>query len=178
MSDAEVATAFPGPLMKETEKGFREEYFFLSNFYVAPVTIEYRGEQFTLPTGEHVFQGMKVAAALEPGNNVAALRALEQAPTPAKAKYWGRSIRIDVQNWNRMSEQCMRRTLELKFDQHPDLMTKLLGTADLALVEYNDWNDIIWGKNQHTREGQNKLGKLLMELRAKERQKLNDDIFG
>lgn len=161
-----------GIVVKETENGFRDEYFFLSNFFVAPVTIDYQGEQFTFSTGEHLFQGMKVAAALEPAKNIEALRSLEKAPTPAKAKYWGRSIRIDVEKWNRLSEQCMRRTLELKFEQNPALLKKLLATDTVELVEYNDWNDTLWGKNQKTREGHNKLGKLLMELRDKERQRL------
>lgn len=161
-----------GIVVKETENGFRDGYFFLSNFFVAPVTIDYQGEQFTFSTGEHLFQGMKVAAALEPAKNIEALRSLEKAPTPAKAKYWGRSIRIDVEKWNRLSEQCMRRTLELKFEQNPALLKKLLATDTVELVEYNDWNDTLWGKNQKTREGHNKLGKLLMELRDKERQRL------
>jgi ribA/ribD-fused uncharacterized protein len=163
--------------LQETENGFRDEYFFLSNFFVAPVTIDYQGEQFTFSTGEHLFQGMKVAAALQPEMNVSALHALEKAPTPAKAKYWGRSIRIDVEKWNKLSEQCMKRTLELKFSQHPDLMKKLVDTGELHLVEYNDWNDKLWGKSQQTREGQNKLGKLLMELRDEERQRLNGSLL-
>jgi ribA/ribD-fused uncharacterized protein len=177
MSDTAVQAGENEDRLQETENGFRDEYFFLSNFFVAPVTIDYQGEQFMFSTGEHLFQGMKVAAALQPEMNVSTLRALEKAPTPAKAKYWGRSIRIDVEKWNKLSEQCMKRTLELKFSQHPDLMKKLLDTAGLNLVEYNDWNDKLWGKNQNTREGQNKLGKLLMELRAAERQRLNDSLL-
>jgi ribA/ribD-fused uncharacterized protein len=176
MSDTAVQAGENEASLQETENGFRDEYFFLSNFFVAPVTIDYQGEQFTLSTGEHLFQGMKVAAALQPEMNLSALRALEKAPTPAKAKYWGRSIRIDVEKWNKMSAQCMKRTLELKFLQHPDLMKKLVDTGELNLVEYNDWNDTLWGKSQQTREGQNKLGRLLMELRGKERQRLGDSL--
>jgi ribA/ribD-fused uncharacterized protein len=172
MSDTAVQAGENEASLQETENGFRDKYFFLSNFFVAPVTIDYQGEQFTLSTGEHLFQGMKVAAALQPEMNLSALRSLEKAPTPAKAKYWGRSIRIDVEKWNKLSEQCMKRTLELKFSQHPDLMKKLVDTGELNLVEYNDWNDTLWGKSQQTREGQNKLGRLLMELRNKERQRL------
>ena len=151
--------------MAETTNGFRDEFFFLSNFYEAPVTIEYENRKFALPTGEHLFQGMKIAAALNPKDNVSALQRLEQAPTPGKAKYWGRSIRIDVPLWDSMSLRCMRRTLELKFSQHPDLMEKLLNTGDMVLVEYNDWKDTLWGVDQKTRNGKNQLGKLLMELR-------------
>jgi ribA/ribD-fused uncharacterized protein len=176
MSDTAIQAGETESSLQETENGFRDEYFFLSNFFVAPVTIDYQGEQFTFLTGEHLFQGMKVAAALQPEMNLFALRALEKAPTPAKAKYWGRSIRIDVEKWNKLSEQCMKRTLELKFSQHPDLMKKLVDTGELNLVEYNDWNDTLWGKNQKTRKGQNKLGRLLMGLRSKERQRLGDSL--
>lgn len=152
--------------MTKTENGFRDEFFFLSNFYEAPVVIEYQGRQFTLKTGEHVFQGMKIAAALHPERNLEALARLEAAPTPGKAKYWGRSIRINTVKWDSMSLSCMKRSLDLKFTQYPDLMKKLLETGDLELVEYNDWNDQLWGVNQQTGEGQNQLGRLLMELRT------------
>ena len=33
--------------MAETTNGFRDEFFFLSNFYEAPVTIEYENRKFT-----------------------------------------------------------------------------------------------------------------------------------
>lgn len=153
--------------MSQTVNGFRDEFFFLSNFFEAPVKIMYQGRQFSLLTGEHVFQGMKIGAALHPANNLEALARLEDAPTPGKAKYWGRSIRIDVNKWDSMSLGCMRRTLDLKFSQHPHLMGQLVSTGDIELVEYNDWNDTIWGVNQTTGVGGNQLGKLLMELRAK-----------
>ncbi len=152
--------------MVKTENGFRDEFFFLSNFYEAPVMIMFEGEKFILPTGEHVFQGMKVVAALTPEDNVEKLRLLEKAPTPGKAKYWGRSIRIDVPKWDSLALKCMRRSLELKFSQHPDLRDKLINTGDVELIEFNDWNDTLWGVNQKTGVGKNQLGKLLMELRT------------
>lgn len=153
----------------ETSNGFREEFFFLSNFYEAPVTVHYRGEDFLFLTGEHVFQGMKVIASVNPDGNVAALKALEQKKDGNGAKYWGRSIRIDPSKWDSLSYGCMRRSLELKFSQHPDLMKKLVDTGDIELVEYNNWNDTLWGKNQKTKVGKNQLGELLMELRQQNR---------
>lgn len=153
--------------MVKTLNGFRGEFFFLSNFFVAPVTIMFQGERFVLPTGEHVFQGMKVAASLEPERNIEKLRELEKAVTPGKAKYWGRSIRIDVTRWDAMAYKCMERTLELKFSQHPELLAKLVGTGDVELVEFNDWGDRLWGVDQKTGVGENRLGKLLMGLRER-----------
>ena len=151
--------------LNETTEGFRGEYFFLSNFYASPITVEFEGESFTFATGEHVFQGMKVRAALRPDENEFMLRQLEHAQTPAKAKYWGRSLRIDIKRWDAMAQKCMRRTLQLKFEQHPDLAQKLVATGQLQLVEYNDWHDQLWGKDSVTREEQNLLGKMLMQLR-------------
>jgi ribA/ribD-fused uncharacterized protein len=148
-----------------TEHGFRGDYFFLSNFYPSPIEIDYRGESFIFPTGEHVFQAKKVQAALYPDSNVAALRRLAAEPSPSKAKYWGRSIRIDLAAWDLIAVDCMRRTLLAKFTQNPELLDKLVATGDTELIEFNSWNDTKWGVNETTREGENMLGRLLMELR-------------
>jgi len=153
--------------MAETANGFREEYFFLSNFYEVPTEITYQGETFVLPTGEHVFQGMKIAARLDPSTNLEELRKLAQVQLAVKAKYWGRSQKIDVPKWNAMAYKCMERTVELKFRQNPELIPLLLETGDMELVEYNDWNDTLWGRNQNTRQGANQLGLILMALRKK-----------
>lgn len=156
--------------VNETSNGFREELFFLSNFFEAPIDIEYQGLKFTFPTSEHVFQAMKVAASVMNAEaNIKWLKKMEATPLPVKSKYLGKVIDIDVPKWNAMSENCMRRTLELKLTQHPELMQQLVDTADLVLVEYNSWNDQLWGKNEKTGKGQNKLGILLMELRAKQK---------
>ena len=59
----------------------------------------------------------------------------------------------------------MRKVLQAKFEQHPDLMEKLVATRS-PLVEYNDWNDKFWGVCDGV--GHNCLGRLLMELRYAE----------
>ena len=46
----------------------------------------------------------------------------------------------------------------------------LLETGDKPLLEGNLHKDIFWGIDSKTREGENHLGKLLMELRAKFRE--------
>lgn len=152
--------------MKETTQGFRDGYFFLSNFYVHPVTIHYQGHDFTLATGEHVFQGMKIAACSLPlEERLQKMAELAADPDPAKAKQWGRSLPIDIAKWDTMAKKSMKRSLELKFKDE-ELRSKLVATKDLQLVEYNDWSDTLWGKDKTTRKGRNLLGELLMELRA------------
>jgi len=62
----------------------------------------------------------------------------------------------------------MRRALRAKFTQHPDLRTLLLGTGDEEIVE-NAPGDYYWGCGKDG-SGKNRLGALLMELRAELRQ--------
>jgi len=158
---------YPNPWIDEPISRFKGDYFFLSNFYASPISIEYRGQKYLMATGEHCFQGMKVAATIwTPDKASAWLKAVSEAPTPAKSKYLGRSIQIDVPKWNAMAFACMQRTQELKYAQNPELREKLLATGERELIEGTDWGDKLWGVDEKG-EGQNLLGKILMELRNK-----------
>jgi predicted NAD-dependent protein-ADP-ribosyltransferase YbiA (DUF1768 family) len=57
----------------------------------------------------------------------------------------------------------MAEVLRLKFTQHPDLRSTLLGTGT-ALIVYDDPLDAFWGSGSD-RNGQNELGKLLVHTR-------------
>lgn len=158
---------YSNPWIDEPISRFKGDNFFLSNFYTSPITIEYRGEKYVMATGEHCFQGMKVAATIwTPEKASEWLKAVSDAPTPSKSKYLGRSIQIDVKKWNEMAFVCMQRTQELKYSQNPELREKLLSTGDRELIEGTDWGDKLWGVDEKG-EGQNLLGKILMELRSK-----------
>jgi predicted NAD-dependent protein-ADP-ribosyltransferase YbiA (DUF1768 family) len=65
--------------------------------------------------------------------------------------------------------------LRHKFTQHQDLARALDGTGNAELQEGNDWGDVFWGRvwnpGLEIWEGENTLGRLLMELR----QELRDD---
>ena len=52
-----------------------------------------------------------------------------------------------------------------KFQQNPLLAKRLLETGDCMLQEGNYWKDLFWGVDLKTGEGENHLGKILMELR-------------
>ena len=41
---------------------FKGDYFFLSNFSESPIVINYDGTEYVMPTGEHCFHAMKMAA--------------------------------------------------------------------------------------------------------------------
>lgn len=58
----------------------------------------------------------------------------------------------------------MREALRAKFTQHKDLRETLLATGDARLVEHTK-NDNYWGDGGDG-SGLNKLGELLMKLRA------------
>ena len=59
----------------------------------------------------------------------------------------------------------MREVVWAKFSQNPELGKKLLATGDRYLEETNWWGDRLWGVYQG--EGENLLGKILMETRAR-----------
>lgn len=151
----------------ETNAGFRNDYFFLSNFSSSPITINYHGHEFTMATGEHVFQAMKIAYC--PWHEeviIKWLTALSNNQDPLYSKKMGRTIKTDVKKWDAYSTMMMKRTQELKYQQNSALKDKLVGTGDLILVEYNTWGDKLWGVDSRDGEGDNKLGKILMELRT------------
>lgn len=161
--------------LRETQDGFVEDYFFLSNFYSSDINVTLHGENFVFSTGEHLFQAYKSYAFVDKNHDytVKQLRKLESSPKPVLAKRWGRGVSIDVDYWNKISTKAMWRTVSLKFDQNISLRKKLLSTGSLILVEYNDWNDSLWGVSAKTGIGENRLGRLLMRLRKNMMSKQN-----
>lgn len=149
----------------ETKNGFEGEHFFLSNFYPAPTTAEIAGVEGSFLTGEHLFQAYKSLFALPGQDKQVWVKQFLDAKTPGKAKYVGRSIRIDVTGWDNFAVTAMKKNIFAKFNQHDDLREQLVATGDLVLIEYNDWNDTIWGVSKKTGKGKNQLGELLMRLR-------------
>lgn len=147
---------------------FKDEFFFLSNFYVCP--FEWRGHVYI--SGEHAFQAakgfcMKDAYIHDITGYMDNVRA---APTPAKAKYLGRSVNLDVENWNKLRVQYMREIVHAKFRTSEDnLVGPLINTGAMMLVEGNDWGDTFWGRAKNAQGkwvGYNTLGVILMEERG------------
>jgi ribA/ribD-fused uncharacterized protein len=58
----------------------------------------------------------------------------------------------------------------VKFTQHPELAKLLISTGNLTLVEHTDI-DSYWGDGKDGK-GKNRLGHLLMQLRAELKEKL------
>ncbi len=129
---------------------FRDEYFFLSNFYLANVT----HDGISYGSNEAAFQACKV---VDPKD-----RKEFAFLNPSEAKRKGRHVRLRG-DWEQVKEQIMYDIVLCKFTQNPDLKAKLLATGDAYLEEGNTWGDRTWGTVDG--QGKNLLGKILMEVR-------------
>jgi ribA/ribD-fused uncharacterized protein len=133
---------------------FRDEYRWLSNFY--PCEIRFRGKRYqsveyaymSAKSDDRAWKQLCAAAKLK----------------PSKIKKKSRHL-ILVPTWEAIKLDIMRECLELKFAQEP-FHSWLLETGDIYLQEGNRWGDTFWGVDLETGEGENHLGKLLMEIRT------------
>lgn len=143
-------------------KEFRDEYFFLSNFYMHPFVwrhIEY-------PAGEYAFSAAKSLALKDA--YIHDMNAHTEKVLTAKdcksAKAIGRAANIDVALWDDIKVGLMREIVHDRFISNFDLVDKLLDTGAMLLVEGNDWGDVFWGRCKG--KGFNTLGAILMEERG------------
>jgi len=131
-----------------------EPYGEFSNFSAHPIKM--RGRRW--PTVEHYFQGQKFAGTEHEDE-------IRELKSPMNAARMGRSRKLPLRrDWEGAKENVMREALRAKFTQHADLQTLLLGTGDAVLVEHTT-NDRYWGDGGDG-TGKNRLGLLLMDLRA------------
>ena len=136
--------------MDQTAKAaiaFRGAAAFLSNMYNAP--IEYNGVKYRC--AEAAFQAQKDSS-----------RAQEFADLDgAAAKRLGRHVKLR-EDWDKIKDSIMADVVSAKFNQNPELMTKLKNYSG-ELREENTWGDKYWGTVNGV--GQNKLGKILTNIR-------------
>jgi ribA/ribD-fused uncharacterized protein len=139
---------------------FRGYYRFLSNFFAC--NVECHGVQYT--SAESAYQASKF-------DNPTIRQAFAHM-TPVEALRAGRNInfhpkyRIPNFKWLRIRLSSMRYVLMRKFsDSNPALVRMLLDTGDAQLLEGNTHGDVFWGVDRTTLQGENNLGKLLMEIR-------------
>jgi len=151
-------------------------YGALSTCSLHSVTID----NLTYPTAEHYYQSQKF-------QDASYQEVIRKAETPRDAKILasqktvlgskGRWIAIDElivkhlkrgvkprPDWNNIKENVMRRALKAKFNQSILLRVKLLNTGKSNLINLSDY-DSYWGTGKDGK-GKNRLGELLMELRA------------
>jgi len=131
---------------------FREEYEFLSNFYPTKVTFE----GITYCNSEAAYQAQKC---LHPED-----RMQFAAMSSDEAKRLGQKVEMRP-DWDEVKRGVMERVVYEKFAQNPTLAQNLLDTGEKPLKEGNYWKDLYWGVDLKSGEGQNNLGKILMQLR-------------
>lgn len=131
---------------------FTGKYYFLSNFYMAPVS--YNGWYYT--NNEAAFQAQKTK------NRRLKFQLFFFQASPSEAKAAGRKVELRS-DWEEVKDKVMYEIVLTKFTQNPDLKEKLLATGDEHLEEGNTWGDTIWGTVDGV--GENRLGKILMRVR-------------
>ena len=138
---------------QDTIDKFRGKYFFLSNFFEAEIT--YKG--LTYKNNEAAFQAQKCLSDEE--------KLFFTECDPMRSKRHGRHVRLRG-DWEDVKTGIMEEIVRAKFAQHPDLAQKLIETGDRTLIEGNTWGDSVWGFDIIKKRGQNRLGKILMKIRA------------
>ncbi|MGH1343607.1 MAG: NADAR family protein [Nannocystales bacterium] len=130
-----------------------DEYGEFSNFSRHPIDLG--GQRW--PTTEHYFQAMKFADAT--------LRErIRTASGPGEAARMGRRFPGLRSDWEAAKEDVMMDALRAKFAQHHRCQRMLLNTGDAELIEHTR-NDFYWADGGDG-TGRNRLGVLLMQLRA------------
>lgn len=129
---------------------FKGKYFFLSNFYTAPVMYE----GLLYQNNESAFQSAKVLD-IERRKQFCNL-------DPSTAKKKGRNV-ILRHDWGKIKDRVMEDCVRDKFTRNLELKQRLLDTGDQELIESNTWFDTYWGICRG--KGKNMLGKILMKVR-------------
>ena len=129
-----------------------------SNFAPFPIEIDGAG----WPTVEHYYQAQKFAdAALQ--------EKIRTAAKPVIAKNLSVKYRHKAHHdWPEVKDVVMERAVRAKFAQHAGLRDLLLTTGDETLEEAAP-TDYYWGVGREG-TGQNRLGLLLMRIRAELRE--------
>ena len=148
---------------------------YLSNFYRCKITFD--DNVFT--TSEQLYMYFKAKYF----NDAKMSKKILSAKTAFEAKKLGRKVKhFHVGDWDKVSPSIMYEVLRLKFNQNEKLKDKLIETGTLWLVEASP-KDKLWGIGlecgsdnllpSDTRatlptkwQGKNRLGNLLMVLRA------------
>jgi ribA/ribD-fused uncharacterized protein len=131
-------------------KGFFGDYRWLSNFEVCKIV--YGGLEY--PSSENAYQAAKT---LNPE-----IKLELSMITPSKSKQVSKTLEVRS-DWDEVKRQIMFDICLDKFTRNPELGTKLIETGDKYLEETNHWKDIYWGVCDG--QGQNNLGKILMDIR-------------
>lgn len=133
-------------------KEFKNQYFFLSNFYEYPIYYN----KLVFCNAEAAFQAQKVI------NEKDQYKFINL--NASQARKLGKTVQLR-KDWEEIKDNVMYEIVKRKFLTNKELQQKLLETKEEELVEGNWWHDTYWGVDSKTGIGQNKLGKILMKVR-------------
>lgn len=123
----------------------------MSNF--VPARVMFEGHFYS--STEHAYQAAKTLDETERLN-------IRLAKTAGIAKSMGGKVKLR-EDWEEIKDEVMLDLLIQKFAQEP-FKSQLLLTKRAYLEETNHWGDTYWGVCNGV--GKNKLGHLLMQVRA------------
>lgn len=130
--------------------GFKDEYMFLSNFYLSEV--EFEGMVYK--SAEAAFQAAKSLNKKD--------REGFQKINPLLAKKLGKKLTLR-DDWEEIKEEVMYKILLDKFTRNNMIRDKLIETNDSELINDNILGNTFWGQVDGI--GENRLGKILMKIR-------------
>lgn len=131
----------------------------MSNFAASPLELDDgTGRLATFPTVEHYFQACESTRPDERDR-------IRRLSSPKEAKAAGRTLELRG-DWEDIKEAVMLSALRAKFATSP-FRERLLATGDRPIIEESRL-DVEWGARRTTGgwEGLNRLGLLLMQVRA------------
>lgn len=133
------------------------------------VKIEYDG--IIYPSTENFYQAMKYKRGWTFDDSATRknVREIISKLKPNEAKRFSREHKMTSDVFEEKKLQIMQYAQEQKYSQEP-FRSKLLDTGDVLLEEGNWWKDKFWGVDINTREGENHLGKIIMNVRNKLKQ--------
>lgn len=139
---------------------FRGEYAYLSNFFTTMVPYE----NAFYPSAEHAYQAAKT-------KDLALRKMIRDCGKASEAKHLGKTLPLRPA-WELIKFKVMKRIVKAKFATNYKLAVWLAWTEGRELVEGNDHGDRIWGSVWNALraewEGDNRLGKILVEVREEQ----------
>lgn len=143
---------------------YERDFYVLSNF--SAFRLYWQGHDFD--TSEHAYHWAKFPM-VEPLSGLVQEQAVAREIRRARSAHEAFKIAEDNAfyrraDWDAVKVDIMRDILRAKVAQHEYVRRKLLATGERELIE-DSWRDSFWGWGP-SRDGQNMLGKLWMEIRA------------
>lgn len=135
--------------------GFFGDYRWCSNYHIA--TVHFEGVDYK--STEHAYHAAKC---VDPEQKV---EFRNYNMTCGQSKAFGRIVKLRP-DWEQVKFDVMLQLTVDKYTRHPRLRELLLATGNRYIEETNNWGDLTWGVDARTGKGENRLGEILMRVRA------------